>query len=402
MTSTRDRVVRSNTLQSLLFSLISLSSCTVAVDRADGAPSEHIVAPDTNPPVEALLTAEQFASLPVLTLKLGEPICASGESAPACELGSSGELISEGTTHLVRYDLDAGALARITGRPGAVQWLGRNGAGPGEYRMIWAAGVDRSGGVAAFDPVQRKFLRFGAEGVASESSGFVLPAGFITAGFIGTDLWAVAGDIEGDHATGDSVNIFLYQFGRNGEFRRAAVLPLRQPGRGLEDMRPPPAIFAPREMWHFARDGRVLHSDGEALVVDVYDSTGRHTLRLGAAVSPRDVTDAEFAREFEERTSRAPSGPMGRAIREQAAVRVSHHAAITAMRQIENGQIWIREAPTENGDSVGWVVFSHDGGAVGRLRLPGDLRILAATKSDFAVLPGGTGVMRWAKLEGIP
>jgi hypothetical protein len=351
------------------------------------------------------MSSEDFASLPALVLDMGEPLCGTAEGAPGCEIGPNGELVSDGGTHLISYDLGAGALARIVGRPGVVKTLGRSGAGPGEYRTIFAAGIGEQGDVAVFDPAQRKVLRFGSDGGTAEIGAIAFPAGFLAAGFFGIDLWAVAGDIEGDHATGDSVHILLYQLGERNGFRRVGALPLKQPGRGMEDMRPVPAIFAAQELWHFSRDGRILHSSGEALVVDVYDSTGHHTLRIGAAVPPRGVTEAEFQREFEARTSRAPPGPMGKAMREQAARRVPYHAGITALRQLENGQIWVREAPAEAGDSVGWVVFTSEGTPVGRLRLPADVRILAATDSGLVVIPA-TGnrppVPTWATLKSAP
>ncbi|MBK9549879.1 MAG: hypothetical protein IPO52_12430 [Gemmatimonadetes bacterium] len=139
------------------------------------------------------------------------------------------------------------------------------------------------------------------------------------------------------------------------------------------------------------------------MTVEVHDTTGRFVLRFGTATSPRRVTDAEFQREYEARIARAPGGAMGRAMREQAGRRVPTHAAITALRQLENGQIWIREAPTESGDSVGWAVFQRDGVPIGRLTLPADVRILAAIDSNLVILPHSAdrpAVLTWATLRG--
>ena len=358
---------------------------------------------DAMPATTALLSAEGFAELPMLRLELGRAVCAANEPTASCEVGPNGNVVADGGSQLLLNDPSQKSLRRIDVRTGSVYPLGRPGQGPGEFRMLFSIDLGRDGSAAAFDAEQRKTIRFDSSGGVVELRHPVLPGGLLAMDFIAGELWAVGGDIQGTSATGDSVPTLLFRVSPDGHFRKAATLALRRPGRGIEDMRPAPPIFAPQELWHFARDGRVLHADGDAMVVDVHDTTGRYLLRVGASTSPRSVTEAEFQREYVARIARAPGGAMGRAMREQAAQRVPTHAAITAMRQLENGQIWIREAPSESGDSVGWVVFQRDGAPVGRLTLPAEMRVLAASDSNLVVLPPSTerpAVLTWATLRG--
>lgn len=358
---------------------------------------------DTSPAASRRLSAEAFAALPALRLDLGKPVCSVDAPATSCELGPTGDVVTDGRSGLLLNDPSQKALRFITSTSGAPRSLGRPGQGPGEFRMIFSIGLGQDGQAAAFDGEQRKTIRFDSAGRASEVRHPSLPGGVVAMDFIDGELWAVGGDIKGNTANGDSVPILLYRAGGNGRFQEATRLPLHRPGLGIEDMRPPAPIFAPQELWHFARDGRVLHTDGGALTVEVYDTAGRFVLQFGAAASPRRVTDAEFQREYEARIARLPGGAMGRAMRVQAGHRVPTHAAITALRQLQNGQIWIREAPTESGDSVGWVVLHGDGAPIGRLLLPADVRILAAIDSNLVILPHSVvrpAVLTWATLRG--
>src|SRR5262249_42587029 len=93
----------------------------------------------------------------------------------------------------------------------------------------------------------------------------------------------------------------------------------------------------------------------------------------------------------------------------QAAIRNSEgdaapkHAAITRIRTLANGDVWIREADSESGDSTRWIVFGRDFTPRGTIMLGVYDEVVASDGaalliSEFAARRRN-GLLRWFTLR---
>src|SRR5690606_35208813 len=120
-----------------------------------------------------------YEALARITLEAVGPVCTT--PVEVCGASVSGSVA-------VRTD---GAIAFATlGRPpqvyvvdgpgaGAIA-VGRAGGGPGEYRGPWNLAFTSSGGVEVLDWLQRRVIRFAADGTPTGSHVIPLPPGFMT------------------------------------------------------------------------------------------------------------------------------------------------------------------------------------------------------------------------------
>jgi hypothetical protein len=145
-------------------------------------------------------------------------------------------------------------------------------------------------------------------------------------------------------------------------------------------------MFEPRAHWQIAEDGTTCYSPGMTFTVDCFDSSGRHSRRFGFDVERRKVEEDEVVREQERRM---------RGIQRMPALHpVSHHPAVTALRLLDNGQVWVREAPDAADMLASWVIFGLDGIPLGRLVLPAGTDVLAARDSLYLInAPEDGGLM---------
>ncbi|MBK9549878.1 MAG: hypothetical protein IPO52_12425 [Gemmatimonadetes bacterium] len=186
---------------------------------------------EMGPAATVALSAEAFAALPLLRLEMTGPLCAAEEPRSGCELGPTGDVVSNGRSLLLLNDPSQKTLRLIDATTGSTRSLGRLGQGPGEFRVIFSIGLGQVGQAAAFDGEQRKTISFDSTGRASEVRHSSLPGGVVAMDFINGELWAVGGDINGNTATGDSVQMLLFRVRGNGDFQQAATLALRRQPR---------------------------------------------------------------------------------------------------------------------------------------------------------------------------
>ncbi len=332
---------------------------------------------------EAVLSRSAYETLPVLDLLSIRPACHA--DALPCAPGSAVHAVADTEGRLLVWGFGK-ILYEIAGDSLSPRSVGGIGGGPGEYQVIMAAGFSPSGEVLVFDPAQQRVLRYDRSGRPVETSKVSLPPGFIEASFVEADLRALSVDISerGEKPDSVPVNVFALDTG-SAKPRRLSTLPVRQQALAMGDMRPVPRMFAAAPLWQLLPDGQVLYTSGEVLSVKKFDRTGEPVLRFGFDVPPREVTEAEVERTLEPMLRQVPNPQMRGAMRAQAGRAAKRHPGITALRQVENGQIWVREAPRAEGDSVRWVVFDSTGVAVGAVILETESAVLAAARGLILV-----------------
>jgi hypothetical protein len=236
--------------------------------------------------------------------------------------------------------------------------IGRTGAGPGEYQSVLALGFTPSGTLRAFDLMQRRVIEYTSAGTVIATSAVPMPLGFVDASFAHGQLVMLAA-ARGSRV-GDSANVALYAADTGVRTaRRIQILSARQRVRALSDLIPIRPPFSPQPQWSIAPGGSVVYSDGALFAFDAFDSLGVHTHRVGFAVVPRRVTTADLDR-WRTNAVRGLPAHMQAAIRNSEGTAAPKHAAITRIRALANGEVWVRETESEAGDSTRWVVFGPD------------------------------------------
>ncbi|MDZ4257184.1 MAG: hypothetical protein U0974_03100 [Gemmatimonadales bacterium] len=364
----------------LVFALgVSTSAACGARDTPQGIAAE---VPQT------IHARSAYDVLPVIALVPVRPACAV--DALDCSPGGEVKAVADSEGRLLVWSLDK-ALHEIAGEGSPANVVGRVGGGPGEYQKIWAAGFSRSGELLAFDPLQQRLLRYDRSGSPMATSQVELPPGFIDASFVAGELRALAVDHAGGSGGPDSASVSVFALEPDGKKpRRLFTLPVRQLALAIGEMTAVPGLFAARPQWQVLADGQVLYSPGTALLVHRYDETGAPVLHAGFDAQPREVTEDEAERSLEAVLRQTRNSQMRDAMRASQAGRVAERQpAITALRQLENGQIWMREAPRAAGDSVRWLVLDSAGAPVGSVMLDTESRVLTASQGLILVSQPG-------------
>jgi hypothetical protein len=312
-------------------------------------------------------SAADYEALPAIALEQTGAVCTTPVEACGAIVSGSVAVRADGAVAFATLGRQP-QVYLVDGLDGTARAIGRAGGGPGEYRGPWNVAFTSSGGVEVLDWLQRRVIRFAADGAPTGSHVVPLPPGFMTTGYVRDSLRALATD--NARPEGDSAAVVILALD-SGSTRPvlATALPIRSRAWDLTDMRPVPGLFAASPQWVVAADGRTLHSTADRLLIDVYDADGRHAQRFGFDVTPRRVTDAEFTREREIRLSRIGNAQMRAAMERQLGTVPARHAAITRIVALPGGETWVRESPNEAHDAVSWVVFDPSGTARGRVSL---------------------------------
>lgn len=337
---------------------------------------------DTSPsvPHQSVLSAAEYAALPVLRIADATPACPPlepqcHESGPGSHTTTSNEngwIVVLGET-AKRLQLWRAGPEDPLFRP-----LGRAGGGPGEYRSVTSVLVDSSGGVLALDLMMRTLLRYAPDGTPTRAEVFALPNGFLRADLTRNGLEVLAADPR-RRSSGDSAEVSVYVL-RGGTFRRTFTLPMRAAQYDVDEIKPIPDAFAPHPQWARLLDGSIFYSAAATHRVDRFSPDGKLAWRSSAEVEPRAITDQDVQEVASKRLRGGGDERMRKWIREHLKITPSgRHPAITRIVALVNGDVWVRESPRVQGDSVSWVVYDGaDGAARGRVLLATDDDILAS------------------------
>jgi hypothetical protein len=343
-----------------------------------------------------ILQPSVYEVLPPIVLTPGSLLC--GTDVPDCTVERGGR-VALGDSDRVAF---AGTIRNKQIRvlsAGSVRLVGREGSGPGEYQSVLALGYSGANTLRAFDLLQHRVIAYDSDGSVLSTDLVPVPAqGFTGAAFVRGELRILATDPS--TKSGDSAQIAWFASDpRARRSRKLRTLNARQRAYSIQDMVPIKAPFAPAPRWSVDAGGTLFFSSGATFSIDVFDSTGAHTLRFGFDVTPRRVTSLDLETWRRNAVRGLPSAAMQAVIRGAESSAVPRHAAITDIRALQNGEVWVREAESESGEHVRWIVFDSSRAPTGVVTLSADDDVVAARGPAVLVSQPATrrgmGTLRW-------
>jgi hypothetical protein len=266
-----------------------------------------------------------------------------------------------------------------------MQTLGREGAGPGEFRTIFF--TDRLGDtIRAYDPLTARLTRFAPDGSlagidpiasvgADPATRFILFPGGPDGGFLARTNAPQAASEQPGRRPGRNPLVLTDRFGQptagpldviDGEFdvtsERAGLL-----------------LFTPRAS-AAAADSVVYVGAATDFSIDVYDADLLLRRRIHWAAEPRPVGPAEIAAHLEERLA-AVADPsrrelMARSLEGRPAR--SHMPAYDRDFVVDDGgHLWVPGFLAPGELERTWTIFDAEGRLQGELRMPSTRRIFS-------------------------
>lgn len=336
--------------------------------------------PDAPAPIDPVATDirsdAEYRALATASFTPVARVCAAGSERcrppvqPAAAVSGSGDALVLGLGE------QANLVVRVPAGSQTPVILGREGSGPGEYRMPVALGFTPESDAVVYDLMARRVVRFAPDGTGKgEATRGLPPAPLIGFGVVRGEVWMLSTDRP--KTSGDTLPVDVVSLGNDAATaQKLHRLSLRQPAYAMEAMRTPPPLFAPVTAFGFFADGGLAFTDGRALVVDLFDAEGALSKRVGFDVTPRAVTTAD-ATARRALNLRGVSDARMRESMERMMSNVSaRHPAITRLQTLANGEVWVRETPREAADSVSWIAFSRDGAPLRRVWTGADDAVL--------------------------
>lgn len=168
----------------------------------------------------------------------------------------------------------------------------------------------------------------------------------------------------------------------------------------------PPFFYAP-PIWGLVDTDRVFFSDPQRYAIDWIGPHGVER-RLEVHAPPRAVTDAELEEVADRFMSKMPTKNQRflQAVqadtdrRRRSASR--YHPAITDIRILADGRVFVRRLPSAESDSVRWEAFSPDLAPLGFFELDGLDRLLLVRSDSVLLARGGQRGMtlvQWSRLR---
>lgn len=329
---------------------LTLLPLVVACGRRDGATDEGVS--------DRVGDAQAYATLPPRTLEPDAPLCRRGAVVCDVPMGAGGVVTADGDA-LVRVVGGRASLVALvpTGQDSAVI-VGREGAGPGEYRAPVEIDVDDADNVYVFDLFTRRLLQFGADGSPrTEGVAQLPPAPQPVMRFVRGALLMVAADDPA--ADGDTLPQFVFALVEGAASTRRHALDLRLPSYGTGEFITMPRTFEALPQFAFGRDGRLVFATGATAELTLFDSTGTVVAHGGYRTLGRPVSSADVEAAITARIRRNPAmGAMRDQIAEQMRQAAERHPGVTQLLVMADGGVWAREAPEAGTDSVAWLVYS--------------------------------------------
>lgn len=383
--------------ENLLFALCFLIACGGS-NGSDGISSSATSGSDIS-----VLPELAYSALPVFRLRDIGPLCNANAETCAMSGISAAAVSAIGDVQFLGTSDGQPQVYRVRDAGAGVIPVGREGAGPGEYRRPWTLGFDSTGNTLVASISERRLLAYAADGASEATATIPLPPTmFATPAFVNGELRALATELA--DSPGDSMPVVMFALDSGASnARRVYEMVLRAPAIALGDFRPMQPPFTPQAQWVIRPDGGLLHSAADALLIDMYGPDGRHTRRIGYTTTPRAVTSAELQEALEGAIRYMPNERMRGAMVERfKSGSATRHPAITRLTDAGD-QIWVRESPFQGADSVSWVIFDADGRGLGRA-ITGTQDAVVVARGDSILMSvdrdtGPAGSLRWMMLE---
>lgn len=315
-------------------------------------------------------SAEQYEALPMRALSADAPLCASSAETCLVPPRGSGAVSEYGDVVVLVAGGRRPLVALVRRGVAAATILGRDGGGPGEYQIPGLLGFAPNGDVLVFDLLSRRRVQFAPDGTPRGTGTVTLPPAPVQSAsafaFVGGELRMLAGDRA--DAKGDTLPVHVFALDSGAAAARLLrTLDLRLPAYGLGAFFAMPPLFTPTVDAVQREDGRVLFSRGERLELEVFDSAGRHEMRVGYAIVGRPVTAEDVEAERQRRLRGAPSAQFRAMMEGQMKAAAARHPAVTRLVAMGRQETWIRRTPDAASDSVEWLILDRDLAPVARV-----------------------------------
>lgn len=332
--------------------------------------------------VRSPFTRAQYDAAPRLILPPWYTLCEGGQPS-VCQFRRI-DVAALGPGRKVLL-VQAGGVAQAFDSTG--RWtgaLGRLGAGPGEYRMVMAAGFDSTGSITLFDQAGFRIVRFDSLGRPSWTRNIPFAAELTGVSAKGGRLvqWLVPGAPKlGDTVRGSFV--VIDSLGQTHTLATVATRAIRAPGTDLMPIAP---LFSARAVWDVGPGPSIVYAPGDRMRIERYRGDGAADLLVEGDVPARAVTSTEVARLLAQRSPGGPAvGPWAAQLREAARNAAPFHPAITDVTVLGDGSIWAKESPAAEVDSARHDVFSAEGRLTGYIVLPAAARVIAGNATVVLV-----------------
>ncbi len=344
-----------------------------------------------------------YAAMPRLALSPIAEICAEREDEP-CQFVNAAVVAAAPDGRVAVADM-MGELREFDQEGRFVRAVGRKGGGPGEYRLLVAAGYDEAGRLTVLDQAGMRVQRFDTSGVVGNATSAPMIPGLMGVSVVGGRVALFA--LPGAASVGDTVEVrVLLVDPATGDTTALPGLPEPAMATGDGSVFPLSPLFSvmPPERWGVAPDGALLLADGERLRILRREATGgppRMVVDLDAA--PRPITSSELEAEKARRLEQAARMPGGvsptlrRTLAAAAASAPKSHPLVSRLVVLDDGTLLTREAVRPGADSARWNAFDANGTPIGHLLLPADARIVSGQLGRLLVVtPGESDVPRIA------
>lgn len=333
----------------------------------------------------AIRDAAAFEALPSLAFFPDRPLCADPVACltpvrPYAVVSANGDVV------LLTASGRGAEVGRVHAGTDSAVRVGREGSGPGEYRIPGLLGLSNSGDALVFDIVARRTLRFASDGTVLSTALVTLPpaplGGF---GFVDGELRILSTDVP--KAAGDSLPVYVFALDSGASAaRRRNAIELRQPAYGLMELRAPPQLFTPAAFFALREDGVVAFVDGAKMSLALFDAAGALVRQIGFDLEPRTPSESDIA---EARALRLRGFPPGR-MREAAERALtqstqSRMPLVTGIVAMHDGELWLRGAPNARGTTVEWLVCAPNGEPLRRVTAPVDDAVLGKHGARYLV-----------------
>lgn len=320
--------------------------------------------------------AAAFQALPSVALYPDKPLCADAVACltpvrPYAVVGANGDVV------LLTASGRGAEVGRVRAGTDSAVHLGREGSGPGEYRIPGLLGISAGGDALVFDIVARRTLKFASDGTVLSTALVTLPpaplGGF---GFVNGELRILSTDVP--RAAGDSLPVYVFALDSGASAaRRRDSIELRQPAYGLMEGRALPQLFTPATFFALREDGVVAFVDGAKMNLALFDTSGALVRRIGFDLEPRTPSESDIVEARALRLRGFPPGRMREAAeRALAQPAQSRMPLVTGLVAMHDGELWLRGAPTAKGTTVEWLVCAPNGEPLRRVTASVDDAVL--------------------------
>lgn len=320
-------------------------------DRGAADPSREIA--------NEVQASASYDALPVGVLSPHAPLCA--RSAERCLMPRRGfGAVSPAGDAVVGVPGGRGVVIVLVraGSDSAIR-LGREGSGPGEYRLPVLPGFAPDGDVLLIDILARRTLRYAPDGETRATGSLALPPAPLQAtGSLGGYVDGILRMLSADRvdARGDTLPMHVFALAPDAAPQRLHELGIRLPAHAVGEMLAPPVAFAPTVLFVIRADGTVVLTTSERLVLTEFPADGRRSRQVGFDVAGRAVTEDDLAALRATRLRGVVIPDVRAAIEQRLAQAAARHPAITELVGVGDG-VWVRRTPRAPLDSVEWVEF---------------------------------------------